>query len=922
MTVQIKFEAGQDYQLEAIDSVVSMLGGWNRSLSQVADAIELADENALFAVSHTVFGNEWGIDEADLVANANQVQARTRMNDVGERIDIIPADARLKAEVLVDGLRDFSIEMETGTGKTYVYLRTAVELFLKYGLAKFVIVVPSVAIREGVVASLNLMKQHFRDIYAGVQYDSYVYDSKNVNRLRQFATAKHLQILVMNIQAFNKDSNIIMREADGLQGMKPIDFITSVKPIVIMDEPQKLDGPMQKLAIEGLNPLFRLRYSATHKDAHCMLYKLGPVDAYERRLVKRIEVLSMSAEEDLNTAYVHLLKVNVSSGAPTATVIVNTHDRRVQKTIRKDDNLVDITGMQVYEGWLVEDIQAVTDSQPAILQFGNGRTLQANENTDVDKGWWQHAQIRASILSHLETELRLKQAAQNGEIQPIKPLTLFFIDQVANYDPEDGQFKLWFDDLWEEILRENRRFRNLDLPATGAEVRAGYFATTKGKAKDTNGDSADDAAAYDKIMRNKELLLSPEDPTRFIFSHSALSEGWDNPNVFTICNMQDGKSVMRRRQQIGRGLRLPVMANGERNRNHTYNILTIIASESFEKYAAALQKEIEDETGESFAGKIQPARKRKALQLKEDYRTIPGFSELWAKIAPKTRYQLQFNSEDMIDEAAKRLTDLGRTEPIRVPRIIVKRVDLEMAKGKNIEAGKAGAEKYLDYARKQKMPDILGELQQIVPISRASTVKIIEKSGRKDEALINPAKFVQQVRRSIQHAMAHTLVDHQGIKYERIKGTDAEYSAEIFDGRLVEAYEDNLVPVTKSIYDYVICDSNVERDFAKDLEARDDIELFIKLPDWFKIDTPIGGYNPDWAIVRKLESGEKKVYLVRETKGTTDVDALRFEGERWKIEFGRKHFTAIEVDYKITSKANQLDADIPFKIRDDEEDTA
>jgi type III restriction enzyme len=918
MTVKIKFEAGLDYQIEAIDSVCSLLGGWNRNLAKATDSLELADENALFEVSHTLFGNEWGIDDADLLANAKQVQSRTRMNDVGERIEIVPVDSHLKSNVAGESLRDFSIEMETGTGKTYVYLRTAVELNLKYGLAKFVIVVPSVAIREGVVASLNLMKQHFRDIYAGVQYDSYVYDSKNVNRLRQFAIAKHLQILVMNIQAFNKDSNVIMREADGLQGMKPIDFITSVKPIVIMDEPQKLDGPMQKLAIEGLNPLFRLRYSATHKDAHCMLYKLGPVDAYERKLVKRIEVLSMSAEEDLNTAFVHLLKVNVSSGAPTATVILNTHDSRVQKTIRKDDNLADVTGMRVYEGWLVEDIQVATDSQTAIVQFGNGRTLEANENTDVEKGWWQHAQIKAAITSHLETELRLKHAAQIGEIRPIKPLTL--IDQVANYDPDDGQFKVWFDDLWEEVLRENRRFRNLDLPTTGAEVRAGYFATTKGKAKDTNGDSADDAAAYDLIMRNKEQLLSPEEPVRFIFSHSALSEGWDNPNVFTICNMQDGKSVMRRRQQIGRGLRLPVMSNGERNRNHTYNILTIIASESFEKYASALQKEIEDETGESFAGKIQPARKRKALQLKDDYRTIPGFGELWEKIAAKTRYQLQFNSEDLIDEAAKRLSDLGRTEPIRVPRIIVKRVDLDMASGKNIEAGKSGQEKYLDYARKQKMPDILGELQQIVPISRSSTVKIIEKSGRKDEARINPAKFVQQVRRSIQHALAHTLVDHQGIKYQRITGKDSEYSVEIFDGRLVEAYEDNLVPVSKSIYDYVICDSNVEREFAKDLEQRPDIELFIKLPDWFKIDTPIGGYNPDWAIVRKLDNGEKKVYLVRETKGTTDVDALRFEGERWKIEFGRKHFTAIEVDYKITSKANQLDADIPFKIQDDEGD--
>lgn len=916
MSVQIKFESGQDYQLEAIDSVTSLFAGWSESAASPMDPRTLDDGEALFAES--VFANGWGIDEADLETNARKVQSRTRLNDASERIDIVPESQKLTA-VIGSELRDFSIEMETGTGKTYVYLRTALELFVKYGLSKFVIVVPSVAIREGVVASLKLMKEHFREVYAGVQYDSYVYDSKNVNRLRQFATARHLQILVMNIQAFNKDSNIIMREADGLSGMRPIDFITAVNPIIIMDEPQKLDGKLQKEAIAGLNPLFRLRYSATHKDVHCMLYRLGPVDAYERKLVKRIEVLSMTAEDDLNIAYVELRKINIGAGAPTATVVVNTHNKRVQKTVRLNDSLAEITSMKIYEGYEVEQIQAPTETQPGYLEFRNGRILRITQNTDVDQDWWHRAQIQAAIQRHFETEMSLQRAARNGEIHPIKPLTLFFIDKVANYDPEDGKFKLWFDELYEEVLSSDRRFRNLDVPAKGAEVRKGYFATTgKGQAKDTNGDSADDGLAYDLIMRNKEQLLSLDEPVRFIFSHTALSEGWDNPNVFTICNLQEVHSEVKKRQQIGRGLRLPVMANGERNRNHQYNVLTVIASQTFEKYAAELQVEIEKETGETFAGRIQPARSRRTLKLKPEYREIPGFSELWAKIAPRTHYQLALSSEDLIDEAAKRLEHLGQTEPIRVPKIVVKRTMATMATGKNIEAGESSSEKYMEYARIQKMPDILGELQQLLPISRASVVKIIEKSGRKDEARINPAQFVQQVRRSVQHAMAHTIVDHKGIKYERLRGTDAEYSAEIFDAREIMGYEDNIVAVNKSIYDAVIVDSNVERNFAKDLDERDDVELFIKLPDWFKIDTPIGGYNPDWAIVRRLDTGEKKVYLVRETKGTTDVEALRFEGERWKIEFGRKHFLAIEVDYKITSNANQLDVDIPFKLGDDE----
>jgi type III restriction enzyme len=360
------------------------------------------------------------------------------------------------------------------------------------------------------------------------------------------------------------------------------------------------------------------------------------------------------------------------------------------------------------------------------------------------------------------------------------------------------------------------------------------------------------------------------------------------------------------------------MADGERNRNHQYNVLTVIASETFEQYASALQNEIQVDTGDSFGGRIKSERARRVLALKPGYRDIPGFKDLWEKIAPKTRYQLEFSSEDLISEAILRLQKLGTEEPIRVPKIVIKRTNLDMAPGKDFTAGRSSAEKYVEYTRQQKMPDILAELQNIVPISRSSTAKIVEQSGRLEEARINPAQFVQQVRRSIQHALAHTLVDHRGIRYQRIDGSDSAYSAELFDLKPIEGYEDNILDVKKSIYDAVICDSNVEREFAADLDKRPDVELFIKLPDWFKIDTPIGGYNPDWALVRKLDSGEKRIYLVRETKGTTDVEALRFEGERWKIEFGRKHFIAIEVDYKIASKANQLDVDIPFKFEDDE----
>lgn len=914
MTVSIKFEAGQQYQLEAIDAVTSLFTGWNSSTSKgVVDDVLNLGETDLFV--ETVFGNHLGISDEELISNAKLSQRRTRLNSVGEEQEVIPQASRLPIDHATP-IRDISIEMETGTGKTYVYLRTAIELYLKYKLSKFVIVVPTVAIREGVLASLELLKEHFREIYAGLQYDSYVYDSKHINRLRQFATSKHLQILVMNIQSFNKDSNIILREADNLNGMKPMDFITAVKPIVIMDEPQKLDAKLQKEAIAGLNPLLRLRYSATHKDPHCLVYRLGPVEAYEQRLVKRIEVLSMSAEEDHNIAYIEVRKINLQGGGkPTASILLNKGGKRVNQTLKFNDDLFAITGMSVYKGWEVEDIVADTPERKGYVEFRNHRKVFVNSNNDLDQDWWQRAQIQATIEKHFETELRLQQAAGLGEIKPTKALTLFFIDKVSNYDPEDGKFKTWFDELYTEMLEssEYRRFKNLQMPPA-AEARAGYFATTRGKAKDTKGDSSDDSDAYDLIMRDKERLLSPDEPVRFIFSHSALSEGWDNPNVFTICNLQETQSEVRRRQQIGRGLRLPVMANGERSRNERINVLTVVASESFEKYAAGLQKEMTDETGESFSGKIVDARTRRVVKLRENFEVLPGFKQLWSRIAPKTRYELSYNSQDLIDEASKRLSLLGSQEPIKIPKIVMKKTQLEMGLASGITAGGSGPEKTITYERTVKLPEILKELQSELPVSRSSTAQIIEQSGRLQEALVNPAQFLNQVRRSIQASLSQTLVKKDGIKYSPLVGDGSSFEATFMD---TESYEDNIVAVKKSIYEAVVVDSNIEREFAKALDEREDVELFIKLPDWFKIPTPIGNYNPDWAVVLKLETGEKKVYLVRETKGSTELESLRFETEPWKIYFGFKHFTALEVDYNVNSHANQLNTGIPISFNFD-----
>lgn len=904
MTVSIKFDSSQDYQLEAIDAVTSLFEGWTDFEWQPQTDGLLPDE----LVSSQFFANRMGVSEEQLETNIRKIQARERFNSEVLLVPVVPETLRMPPGE-IKNVRDFSIEMETGTGKTYVYLRTAIELYVKYNLSKFVIIVPTVAIREGVLSALSSMKQHFHELYPGVQYDSYVYDSKNMGRLRQFGTTKHLQIMVMNIQAFSRDTNLINREDENLHDLKPVEFITATNPILILDEPQKLDGKTQKQSIENLNPLFKLRYSATHKDNHCLVYRLGPVDAYEQKLVKRIEVLSITAEENMNIAYIEVRKINVSKESkPSATVLVNRLDGQKQLTIKKDQSLFDLTEMSIYKGWEVEDIVAGVDATPGYVEFSNGRRISVNSTNDIESDWWQRAQISATIEKHFETELRLQQAAEKGEIKPMKPLTLFFIDRVANFYPSDGKFKIWFDELYESIASSHRKYRNLDLPKA-ADARDGYFSVTKDKsnAKDTNGDTKEDSESYDRILKNKERLISPEEPVRFIFSHSALSEGWDNPNVFTICNLQETQSEIKRRQQIGRGLRLPVMENGERCRIDRLNALTIVASETFQNYATALQKEMTADTGERFgAGQIVDARKRRQVNLKSGFESVSGFKELWAFIAPRTTYELSFSSQDLIDEATIRLKDLGKADPISAPKIVIKQTSLVVSAGKDIQPGGSQPEIRMSYQRNTKMPDILLDLQSTLPVSRSTIAKVIAASGRLAEMLINPAAFAFQVRKAIRQSLANTLVDRGGIKYYPIEGHNSRYLASFFSDRVIESYEDNIVDVKKSIFDAVVCDSNVEKNFALALDSREDVELFIKLPDWYKIPTPIGSYNPDWAIVRKEQSGEKRLYLVVETKGSVVLENLQFEGERWKINFGKHHFLAIKVDYKIASTVEDL----------------
>jgi type III restriction enzyme len=616
----------------------------------------------------------------------------------------------------------------------------------------------------------------------------------------------------------------------------------------------------------------------------------------------------MRADLDLNIPYVEIRKITATSGDVTGTVAVNKNNKLTQITVKRNSDLKSLSGNNLYDGWIVEDIYGTSEEVSGRIQFTNGRVLYIGSNTGLEKDLLQRAQIRATIQDHFETELKLRQRAEVGQIHPTKPLSLFFIDRVANYALPESKFRLWFEEEYEGV-KSLRKFRNLDFPEA-KEVHKGYFASSKSVAKDSKEGKGnkEDEEAFNLIMKSKETLLSLEEPVRFIFSHSALAEGWDNPNVFTICNLQESKSDVKRRQQIGRGLRLPVMSNGERCREDEVNRLTVIATESFETFVQNLQSEISDETGIKFEGLIGNKRDRVELTPKEDYWKVPGFQDLWNLISTRTKYELKFESDALQIEATRRLKGLPAISEsrFRVSKHRIERVDALSG----VVEGSVQIYESKPVAQKGDFPDILSQLSDVTPISRSTIRKIILQSGRLEEGKKNPAEFISQVKSAIFGALAATLKDHDGIHYTPIlSGENSRWNMEFFSSRISSAYEKSLVTVKKSIYERIPVDSNIEKDFAIKLDSREDIEFFLKLPSWFKIDTPVGGYNPDWAIVRVIEDGSKRVYLVRETKGTTSLDELFRESEVWKVVFGSEHFKSIDVNYKMVKEASDLDKD-------------
>jgi type III restriction enzyme len=887
--MELEFDPNLEYQLDAINSVVDLFEGQQKKSGMFETDVMLPatrmqhSQEAFSVYADASLRNNLGISQDKLLSNLQEVQ---QGNDIDGRSDEL------------DGMH-FSVEMETGTGKTYVYLRTIHELYQEYDFKKFIIVVPSIAIREGVKKNLEITEGHFKKLYGNVNPDYFVYDSDELEKLRSFATADHLQIMVINIDAFRRDENIIHRVNEGMGGRKPIDFVQSTNPIVIMDEPQNMETKKSKKAIQSLNPMCTLRYSATHRKYYNLLYDLTPVDAYDLGLVKKIEVDSVQEENSVNDAYIAVESITAQRTQVKTKLEIEKNTREGTKkekiTIRlPDDEGVDLyeesNERSAYDGYVITGI----DAENGYVEFANGEQIYEGRVEGELTEQIQKVQMKETIKEHLDKTKKLR---ENG----IKVLSLFFIDKVNNYrdyDQEDtrGKFAHWFEKMYAEILEEE--YPELDMPEAEA-VHEGYFSKDRqGRVRDSKtGDAQYDAPTYELIMQDKERLLSFDEPVQFIFSHSALREGWDNPNVFQICTLNETKSQMKKRQEIGRGLRIPVDQEGERVFDHSLNILTVVANESYEDFAQALQSEMEEGGYEFGTDRVKDRGDRKRLELKKGWEADQKFLDIWERIKPKTKYEVQLDSDELVQRVVDRLEGKRKVRP---PKIKVQKSKLKVnKKGIDTKVTSVGNEEadVEDIA----VPNLLDHLSRDTDLTKQTLLSILEESGGLSEALINPQQLIDMCVEAINSELQKMMVD--GIKYEQVGDS---YAMSLFESEELEAYAENMYEVKnqqKTLFDHVIYDSDHEEGFVEELEALEQVKFYIKLPNWFTIDTPLGSYNPDWAVVF---NGDKRLYFVAETKASTDEKDLRLRG-KLKAECGREHFKQLEgVEFRLATEPQDL----------------
>lgn len=882
MSISPLLDPDRPHQTDAVDAVLGLF--------EDQQSASLLGPQAPTALSTGVgdgeaYGNNLNLDLAALSHNLRKVQERSG----------IPEEMRLTQDGLIDSA-DFSVEMETGTGKTYVYVRAMMEMNQQFGFTKFVIVVPNIAIRETVLGNLRTYQEHFKTVF-GSTYEFRAYNSKYPNELRSFAVSNRLEILVINIDAFNQDNNLIYRRGhDSTFGIPPIEFLQATLPVVILDEPQNLEGAAAQAGLRQLGASVTLRFSATHRTMVNPVYRLTPVDAYNSGLVKTINVYSVLAEEDPNNAFIELVKVKRTSNAVTADVVidvssgVDTSRKKVKLRYNRQTgypDLFDLSGGRAeYRGFNVVDIAG----EPNRVVFGNGEVIEEGAQHGLDVEAIQKVAIETAVDQHFKKELELHRAYLSGDIpQPIKPLTLFFIDRVANYHPPEAKFRKWFEDAYNRLVKR-ADYRDLGLPAV-SQVHDGYFAVSdRGVPKDSRDgrDTQADRSAYELIMKRRDLLVDPAEPMRFIWSHSALREGWDNPNVFTIATLNDTHSTMKKRQEIGRGLRLPWMADGRQCTNANINKLVVVANEAYEEFASKLQREIEDETSTSFdRSNIGNARTKRQVRVKEEALNDPAFRALWQAINSQTSYRVSFDTDSVVAAAVKRLID----EPTIRRRVITEAAaQIKMDTGVRAEAIPGG--RPTEVPDGYPVPDLLARLVEMTQLSRSTIARILIESNRLGEVSNNPVAFIDQAARSIRGALGEVLVS--GVQYLAVGGG---YELNELTDRVANSFAAQPLVLDKSVFDEVIYDGPNEKEFAERINRRDDVLWFMKLPWWFKVDTPIGNYNPDWAVCHLLDDNTKVVFLVKETKGVEEFAKLRKE-EQLKIRFGERHFEALGIPYE------------------------
>ena len=1003
--MKLKFKT-QPYQSAAVQAIVDCFkgqtpqpggvryrldpGAKKATPSSSQSVLDLDTVIGLIADQEAAFRNaDVALSDSALLDNIQQVQ----------RFQNLPVSSELvKTKVSKINL---DIEMETGTGKTYCYIKTIFELNKQYGWSKFIIVVPSIAIREGVAKSLEITAEHFLETYQ-TKPRFFIYNSKTLHNLESFSSDSGINVMVINVQAFNatgKDARRIYEELDDFQSRRPIDVISANRPILILDEPQKMEGGKTLDSLVNFKPLMMLRYSATHKTTHNKVHRLDALDAYNQKLVKKIAVRGISVKGLAGTnAYLYLQSIEVSTKkSPEARVeieqkLASGQIRRVVRKLSSGDNLFVLSNeLDQYRGYVVSDINAVTDT----LGFTNGVELLVGEaDGDVNEAALRRIQIREAIKAHFDKEQALFQ-------QGIKVLTLFFIDEVSKYrdynaPDEKGEYARVFE---EEYLLYLNDVLDLDetpyikhLKGIAVEkTHKGYFSIDKKTKKlidpemGKKATETDDVDAYDLILKDKERLLSLSEPVRFIFSHSALREGWDNPNVFVICALKHSDNTISRRQEVGRGLRLSVNQQGDRMDHpsvvHDINVVTVVASESYRDFVAALQKDISESLSarprvadkDYFTGKVlntadgpivvssdqasdiefyliqngyvdkkrnitekyhqakkhgaletlspeflphseqifqlidsvfsegqimQPEDGRKAKKLDPNANfDKQEFKELWARINRKASYSVQFDSDELVTKAVKALDDHLRVSPLQYT--IQHGQQSSQVTYDGLKAGSAfvlmdsAVETTRNSIQSAVKYDLIGKLAEGTQLTRRTVADIIRGINMAvfGQFKTNPENFIAEAIRLINEQKATVIIEH--LAYDPVED---KFDLDIFtSGQTKKDFSKAGDKLQRHIYDYVLTDSNIEREFVKELDTCTDVVVYAKLPRGFLIPTPVGDYNPDWAISFR-EGAVKHVYFVAETKGSMSSMNLT-PIEQTKIDCARKFFTEINKRY-------------------------